>query len=257
MLAEQKTILNDEQRMQFWREGYLVVDEVFSDEEVQVLRDALSEVERRGPVDESVTTFTGDYLMIHRSLGTVSDPLRRAAVHPRLLQTVQDLMLEQVSAKSNGSLLDKLPGEQSWDIIWHQDHGGYEHREQTYFITARVALDDVSPDNGGMYVLPGTHFILMETDRGISVKSEQYNEIREIIRQRYDHEPGISVLRKAGSVLFYAPLLLHRAGHNVSTSRRRILVYAYRPASLMLKGREWPSTVFPDPLVPVKSLLED
>lgn len=259
MLTEQRSALTDDRKLEFWREGYLVVDDVFTGDEVELLRRELAEIERRGRGSASpdVATYAGDFLYIHRSLATESEPLRRVPMHPRLLSLVEDLMQEEVCAKANGSLLDKAPGEQSWDIIWHQDHGGYEHREQTNVITARVALDDVSPANGGMYVIPRTHHILMEAGRGISVKSERYEEIREVIRRKYEADEGVPIVRRAGSVMFYVPLLLHRAGHNTSASRRRVLVYGYRPASLLLKGRDWPATVYPEPLRPVKSLLAD
>ena len=103
---------------------------------------------------------------------------------------------------------------------WHQDSGyvGFDHRP---YMSCWAALDDVSEENGTVYVLPfsraGTrrrqeHSILDESNDKIGY---------------YGDDPGIPVIAPAGSILVFSSVSFHRSSTNTSDGWRRVYLTQY------------------------------
>ena len=60
---------------------------------------------------------------------------------------------EELIASSVYRLRPKIPGHRNSAVPWHQDSGyvGYDHKT---YLTCWVTLDDVSEENGTVYLLP-------------------------------------------------------------------------------------------------------
>ena len=74
--------------------------------------------------------------------------------HPRVLDAVEQVLGPNILAW-NSSWFVKMPGDKSF-IGWHQD-GAYWGLEPMEVLTAWIALGPVTPENGCMRVIPGSH----------------------------------------------------------------------------------------------------
>jgi hypothetical protein len=144
-------------------------------------------------------------------------------------------------------LFDKTP-KANWSASWHQDlticvcerrdgpgfgpwsikdglhhvHAPAEILDQ--ILTIRLHLDDCSPENGALRVLPGSHKNGRMTDEAI-----------EAFRVSH-HEVICSI--PLGGVLLMKPLLLHASSRASSPSHRRVLHFEVTQTKLPL-GLEW------------------
>lgn len=117
----------------------------------------------------------------------------------------------------------------------HPDFGSQTnwHRDIRYWSFARpelvslwLALGSERPENGGLFVLPGTHLLEIEPTRYDSAKF-----LRPDLAANQDLiATKRAVELDAGDALFFHSRLFHAAGRNASTSVKFSLVFTYRAA---------------------------
>jgi hypothetical protein len=144
-----------------------------------------------------------------------------------------------------GLFFDKPPG-RSWWLPWHKDltiavknnelpsalftrptnKAGIPHviapvKLLERMLTIRLHLDDVTPENGPLQVIPGSHLTG-----------------KEIIAE--DREPA-TILAHAGDALAMRPLLCHSSGDalNGTERHRRILHLEFAASEQLADGYEW------------------
>lgn len=144
-----------------------------------------------------------------------------------------------------GLFFDKPPG-RSWWLPWHKDltiavknnqlpsasftrptnKAGIPHviapvELLENMLTIRLHLDDVTPENGPLQVIPGSHLTG-----------------KEIIAE--DREPA-TILARAGDALAMRPLLCHSSGdsRDGTTRHRRILHLEFAASEQLSDGYEW------------------
>jgi hypothetical protein len=93
--------------------------------------------------------------------------------------------------------------------------------------TAMIMLDDANRENGCLEVAPGTH---KEGVQRLRVTDGFGN--REMDTDCFDHDRLRAVEVKAGSVIYFGSMLVHRSLPNNSDADRRALLYSYQPAGL-------------------------
>lgn len=152
-------------------------------------------------------------------------------------------LLGDAAAVGWSLLLNKVNDAHSnWHIPWHQDtsvycaqapeegqveiRGGFKtFRPQdnlmTKLVVARIPLDEDSVQSGCLYVIPESHKLgnLWPDGGGI-----------------FEGNPGEPLEVRVGDVLFFNPLLMHRAEPNHTVAQRRVIHTYYRPVSLPLPG---------------------
>ncbi|MBT4098095.1 MAG: hypothetical protein HOM68_01970 [Gemmatimonadetes bacterium] len=253
--------LTTQQRQQFDDEGYVVVDNLLSPTEVDVLRHALAELEDSNRQDECFDWQGGHIVTIH-GLPLLQGALSRLAQYRPVVDLISELMGRSIQL-TGAILLDKHP-QHNWDIGWHQDNGIYvDHipdgapedirggipvystlaMEMAQNVSCRISLDEAGFDTGGLYVLPRSHL-------------ENYGG-NDKIEERFGDHVGVLAHQEPGSALCYRPLLLHRANKMTATGRRRILHLQYGPDDLKLPGTDtypWPQG---RPLTALESLLAE
>jgi len=103
---------------------------------------------------------------------------------------------------------------------WHQD-SGYLDFEHKPYLSIWCPLDDVTEENGTVYLLPykdaGTekriNHVLQE---GTNDKIGYFGE-----------NPGIPAVLKAGDVALFSSTCFHRSGSNTTNKSRRVLLIQY------------------------------
>lgn len=98
-------------------------------------------------------------------------------------------------------------------IPWHRDPSGWRSRPG---INAGIYLDDATPENGMLYVVPGSHKVATI-------------DLQELIEEHGFNIPGaMPVPAKAGDVVVHSEHLLHGSRVARAQSMRRVLYHCFR-----------------------------
>ncbi|HOE96317.1 MAG TPA: phytanoyl-CoA dioxygenase family protein [Candidatus Sumerlaeota bacterium] len=128
---------------------------------------------------------------------------------------------------------------------WHQD-GGWFYPDCPPYVTVWAALDDMTEENGTIYVLPWSHM-----DRRGWIEHKLCPQTND--RVGYDGpDPGIPVFVPAGSIVVFSNQTLHRSGPNVSPNLRRAYLAQYSCAPIL--NRHFIYADYADPAVTPDSL---
>lgn len=238
--------------------GFLVVEDVLSPEEVEALRRRTWEIAEGVGDDFPPENLELEPGRSERSLQTVRKINRcaesdsvflSAARHPRILDVVESLIGRDVKLFGSQCFM-KPPG--GIEKPYHQD-SAYFAIEPMEIVTCWIALDEVTVDNGCMWVIPGGHRLgLMEhADWAVGDRPD-----KQIPESQLDLSKETPILLSAGSCSFHHSLLPHRSGANRSTQARRGLAVHYmssrsrwvhptapQPEYLLLRGRSYPGCV--------------
>lgn len=126
----------------------------------------------------------------------------------------------------------KLPG--ALGQPWHQD-AFYFPFDRGPQVGAWLAVTDATPDNGPLWVLPGSH--TEEVHRVVADSRENANfAYVEIVD--HDMEGAIPVLLTAGDLLLFHSHLMHRSTDNASSRKRAAMVYHYGEAGTVDGSKE-------------------
>jgi hypothetical protein len=123
----------------------------------------------------------------------------------------------------------------------HQDFPYWKNGvadEPTRLLTAMVAIDAATPENGALEVLPGSHRLGEVTGKASSDAFER----NEIDPAAFDTTRMTTVEMRPGDVLFFGPFLVHRSPPNRSQHDRRAILYTYQRAGLKTQrqnSRTW------------------
>ncbi len=161
-------MLSEEQITLFNRDGYFIVKEFLSCDEVEPIRQKITEIVGRYPdvPDELVqiepavrrgTVKPGQLELGVRKLFrmTLHDALFRAlAHHPRMVGIAVELLGPDVTLFQ--SMLLMKPPRFGGRKVWHQDNA-YFRLEPNDVFGFWIALDDADVENGCMHVIPGSH----------------------------------------------------------------------------------------------------
>jgi hypothetical protein len=239
-------LLTPQQTRSFEENGYLKLDQLLAQEEVESLRRCLDELlqgrlqwPRRCfqalPADQ-YTAPSGEPMPEGIQLPAGQDPRFRAiADHPRLVAVMQDLMGPNVRRYTDQVIL-KTPGI-SPATFFHQD-GFYWRNTPEKTINCWIALDDADRGNGCLCFLPGSHrWGLQEHERYFDEPAlcngetgEPFQRLR-IPLDRADFSREVAEPAKAGGALLFLKYTWHRSDPNRSSQPRRAYAVAYHEAS--------------------------
>ena len=225
-----------EQRSHFEKQGYLVVENLLTDEqlaeceeEIRWLHKLATELEAKGernhfqrePYAKGAVRDDG-YPVLRKAENTrqYSDVFRRLSAHPALVKVVQNLIGEDLLL-FRSTLMFK-PARHGSAHGLHQD-SAYWPMEPPTLVTVSIALNDATVENGCFKVLPGSHkWGLQNWGRIARGQDEALTD-----RDDLDRSGQIDVPLAAGSVLFFHSLLAHGSGPNRSPHPRHTALYAY------------------------------
>lgn len=133
--------------------------------------------------------------------------------YPPLLQAVAQAVGNDHFASTVHSTVFKIP-HRGYPVPWHQDP--VQVRRWPVF-NVDIYLDEANPDNGGLYVIPGSHLAGFHGSREFVESWTQGKE---------EDAPGaIPVLTQPGDVLFHSTTVLHGSFWNRSNSLRRTIYF--------------------------------
>ena len=110
--------------------------------------------------------------------------------------------------------------EKGMKFSWHQDSGfvGFEHHP---YLSCWCALDDMTEENGTIYVLPYSRAGTREFAEHV-VEEESNDKVG-----YHGDDPGVPVVVPAGSIALFSSLTFHRSGANTTHKMRRSYLAQY------------------------------
>ena len=232
------------QKTFFEEEGYLVVENLLSPEElvecqVEILRlhKLAAELDAKGEnghfqrepyaknESQEIASHSAadDRLPVLRKAENTrqySEIFLRLSVHPKLIQVVQNLLGPDLLL-FRSTLMFKPAFHGSAHGI-HQD-SAYWPMEPPKLVTVSIALNDATPENGCFKVIPQSHKWGLQSWGHIARKQDESLTDH----KDRDFSGQIDVPLAAGSALFFHSLMAHGSGPNRSPNPRNTALYAY------------------------------
>jgi ectoine hydroxylase-related dioxygenase (phytanoyl-CoA dioxygenase family) len=214
-------------------QGFAIVDNVFTDKEVDDLLLTISQA------DTSKPTFrkTNDLFAIRQFLKEVPASVDKVFIK-KLNNLISELFGDEYFVVK--SIYFDKPENSNWFVSYHQDltisvdkkldlkgFGPWTTKQNQFAVqppldilkdnfTIRIHLDNTNEANGALKVIPASHL------KGI------YRP--ETIDWTVENQMTCSV--KKGGVMFMKPLLLHSSGRTTNNNKRRVLHIEFSRSSL-------------------------
>ena len=217
--------ITPEQLRAFQEVGYFVLENVFTPEEMETLgtlieahharhEERLQEVGTEGISRAYEISFTHDLAEQDAGIRAFVSRPEFVAISTTLLGPDVDLYWDQSVYKGP---------EGNAQFPWHQDDG-YTKVDPSPYLTLWLAINDATPENGCISILPGSHkrglVPHVRTPIGLTCHSLE------------DADQGVVVPVKAGAMAVFQSLTMHKSGVNRSQGTRKAYVIQYSVAGL-------------------------
>ncbi|HXG23378.1 MAG TPA: phytanoyl-CoA dioxygenase family protein [Chthonomonadales bacterium] len=241
--SSNQNLTADEQARFFVENGYLVVPDLVSPEEIEELRQDTVRIARGEypcegfeplPADTPEAEALKNILCIHQP-HYISPVMEKYVKHPAICEVLSRITAAHLpywdgSVKCMQSMLFvKPPGFQGQ--AWHQDEIYIPTRDRS-LVGAWIAMDDATVENGCLWILPGSHrmgYLYPQRDHN---NPDEFDFAQE--SYGFDDSGELPVEVKTGTVVFFNGYLLHRSRKNRSSGYRRVLVNHYMNAWSLL-----------------------
>ena len=246
-------ILSQNQKEQFWTDGFLLVENAINDRQLENLKKTFLDWvndSRNYKTDYGETMDGRPRFDLQPGHSSDVPGLRRIQSPEEISEVFADVMRNGRSVDMcaeligqgirfhHGKVNSKLPGTAT-KVNFHQDFP-FEPMTNDDMITCLLFIDDVTLENGPLEVVPGTHKgpLYSHWHNGIFTGSVS----DEILAQHED-----KVMRctgKAGSVCLMHASLLHGSAPNLSNKSRTLYISTYYAEDAVeLSPNHLPSTL--------------
>ena len=246
-------ILSQNQKKQFWSDGFLLVENAINDRQLENLKKTFLDWvnESRNYKTDYGETMDGrprfDLQPGHSSdvpgLRRIQSPEEISEVFADVMRNGRSVdmcaeLIGQGIRFHHGKVNSKLPGTAT-KVNFHQDFP-FEPMTNDDMITCLLFIDDVTLENGPLEVVPGTHKgpLYSHWHNGIFTGSVS----DEILAEHEDKI--IRCTGKAGSVCLMHASLLHGSAPNLSNKSRTLYISTYYAEdAIELSPNHLPSTL--------------
>jgi ectoine hydroxylase-related dioxygenase (phytanoyl-CoA dioxygenase family) len=231
------SVVSETQQQQYREEGWFVLERVLSDQQLALLRtfaqEGMDEIDAR--MDDAGVDVLG---LNHRGRRYFANGMAKTAPELRAF-VFGDLMADICRATLGPNAFHfveqyviKCADRQS-AFSWHQD-SGYVHEEHEPYLTCWIALDDITEENGAVYLLPYTR-------AGVRTYVKHFTDPATNDKVGYvGTDPGVPMVVPAGSIACFSSVVFHRSGPNLTDRLRRAYIVQYSPEAIMTKDGSAP-----------------
>lgn len=117
---------------------------------------------------------------------------------------------------------------------WHQDSGYIQHPFHKPYLTCWITLDDVTEENGTVYLLPYSRLGIRNY-----VQHEKDPRTNDMVGY-FGSDKGIPVIAPAGSIAVFSSHVFHSSGANLTDRMRRVFLAQYSSEIIMSKDGSKP-----------------
>lgn len=235
MVTTASPLLTEEQVAQFHKDGYLILRQFFTPEEIDTLRETFMAQNVDGPVpglsEISASYAPTDPLSFyprmmhpHRHPELPVGPLSLRAMLDRRIESVLRSLFDDEPIAAQSMFYFKPPGARGQDL--HQDNYYLRVRPGTC-IAAWLAVDRADPENGGLVVVPGSNtldIVCPERADPSAFFTTDHVSVPEGLEE-------VPLTLEAGDMLFFNGSLIHGSYPNKSARFRRAFICHYVPAA--------------------------
>lgn len=239
-----KTSLTQNQIQSYNEQGYLLIENFLTEEELLLWREAVTEaVEQRGG-----KKMPGSEAKIGEDDGINKDNDYFGKVFDQMLNlwqtndTVKQLMLDEKLGEMIAQLAswegtriwhDQVLIKRPWanPTSWHLDTPFWPFSDRRA-LSIWIALDDATYENGCLYFIPGSYHTTTFENPGIGKNMDAVFDFY----PQFIQKKSIAVPMKAGSCSIHNGLTIHGAGANMTNGFRRAMTCAYMPDGARFNG---------------------
>jgi len=255
-------VTTQEQRNAYARDGHIIIEDILSPQQLQ---------EWRERVDKGVAARGSDWILPTRNQ---ADFLKSDGIPPEYYEAVftqrvglrdTDVGVRELVHGIKATLgriaaeLMQVPAVRIYDdealikepfaspTYLHYDGPAWSH-DSPVGVSAWFGLDDVTIQNGAMYMLSGSHLLVQkqfEANGNKFVRLPPDPSHHEKMNDVFHPKDGVPEARnlpiapvtmRAGSVSFHSGMTIHGAGPNMTHGRRRAMVFALMPDGCTFNG---------------------
>jgi phytanoyl-CoA hydroxylase len=218
------TTISDADADQFDRDGYFVVPNAFTGDELAPVVAELDRIETKAEAmlrqlpDGRFSIAEADAITFVPQLAHSKHVLRAFTTHPVLLGLARDLVGPDVDMYWDQAVYKKPQKPRRFP--WHQDNG-YTFVDPQQYLTCWVALTDATEENGCPHVAVGQH-----------VRGTLAHTYVEPLGWQIFEDAGETAVAEvgAGGVVVFSSLTPHLTGPNVTDTVRKAYILQYSPA---------------------------
>ncbi|MDB5946766.1 MAG: hypothetical protein JWQ33_1792 [Ramlibacter sp.] len=228
--------LTPDQLRRLGEDGFLILPNMFSKEEVDALRAEVPGMvaeERPENAREAGRKAVRNILSLHRR----NEVYRKLVQHPRLVEPARQILGEEVYAQQ--VKINLKTGFDGAGFEWHTDFHTHHNRDgvpKPLALNFHIHLDDVTEFNGPIMFVPGSHKREIPVQKSIDGEKWELWTVPNDAVAKLVHELGmVSAKGPRGTLLIFGDKLLHVSAPNISPYPRWIF-------SLILNACSNPAT---------------
>jgi ectoine hydroxylase-related dioxygenase (phytanoyl-CoA dioxygenase family) len=239
--VENGSRVTPQQKQQFIEEGYFILENVIPQDHLELLRNAAQySIDRiNADMDRRGTDVIG---LNHRDKRYFSSHVYRE--RPELRRFLFSDLMADICRNTLGP--DALLfweqyvikcADKGMRFSWHQD-SGYVHPKARPYLTCWIALDDVTLENGTVFLLPFSR-------SGIRTWVQHLTdpESNDLVGY-FGSDRGIPVIAPAGSIACFSSYVFHSSGANLTNRMRRVYLAQYSSEVIMNEAGDKPFGAF-------------
>jgi ectoine hydroxylase len=211
---------------QFRRDGYLFFPNLFTGEELSVLRSGMSEVLNSASRNIKMEG-SGDSIRMIKGMHSYNEVIRRLTCHPRIVGPSEQLLGSKVYVhQTRLTLKEGLKNSPSGGYPWHQDYSTFlrlDGMPEPRALVVAVFLDDVTACNAPLMMIPGSHKRGLVINRSSAPDPDPNIQLvveGDVIRELVEDYGMVAQLGPAGSVVIMDVAMVHGSTENISPMNR-------------------------------------
>ena len=214
------------QQQQFEDVGYFVLENVFTQAEMDEIAGYIEAFQRCA--EERLKAKGGaegisraGEIVFDSHLAEQDENIRAFCKREEFVAITTQMLGPNIDLYWNQSVFKGPEGTK--EFPWHQDDG-YTSVDPSPYLTLWLALNDATPENGCISVLPASH------KRGLV--EHRPSPIGLVCHELDDPDQGLRVPVKGGSMAVFSSLTMHKSGPNSTQGTRKAYVIQYSHAGL-------------------------
>ena len=256
--------LDDQQVTQFRDEGYLFLPELFTPEEVAVLRDEAVAIyaQQRPEIWREKSGAPRTAFAAH----TYNEAFRLLGVHPRMIEPVEQLLgdrlyMHQYKINAKSAFTGDV-----WQ--WHQDYGTWARDDgmpEPRAMNIAVFLDEVMPINGPLMLVPKSQ-TAGDLKAAHDLQTTSYPlwtlDKDTVTKLCHDAEAAygqgiVAPTGKPGSVLMFHGNLVHGSAGNITPYPRKVVYLTLNAVSNYIRTPTRPEFIAHRDFTPIQTVDDD
>jgi len=231
--------LNDEQVASYNSDGFLMLDDVFGEDEVETLLDEVKRMSVDAGIvgrDEAIREPDSDAVRSIFRVHQLSDRIAALARDPRLIHIARQILGSEVYIHQ--SRANMKPGFKGKEFYWHSDFETWHVEDgmpNMRAVSCSVLLTDNNDCNGPLMLIPGSHMQFIscqgetpDDNYKNSLRAQEYGVPDPLSLQMLAEQGGIRQMTgKAGSVVFFDCNAMHGSTGNISPWPRANVFMVY------------------------------